>query len=1206
MPQLTARGAGIAVAFGMFFLGSRAISAQVVISEFLASNTATLVDEDGEFADFIEIYNTGRDPVNLQGWALTDDGTAPKKWTFPARELAPGTFLVVFASGKDRRDPEGELHTNFQLEKSGEFLGLSNPEGEFSSIYAPTFPEQLPDTSYGSVMNLTTVEAIGAETSLRWFVPADESADGLWTDPAFDDAAWQTGTNGLGFDVDDPADYAELIRTDVSTAVHGINSSVYVRTEFDVPGEGYFPRLLLRYDDGAVIWLNGVEVARENLRGTTVDWDARALRTRREEDAVLFAEIALPAVTTLPQGRNVLAIQLLNSRDSDDDLLLEAKLELRKIESVDLLKDQYFPRPSPVAPNADGRDEVAPPPVFSTKGGTFAGSIQLELSTELEGAEIRYTLDGSAPVESSPLYTGPISVTDVTRLQAKTFATGFVPSKTQSEFYVPTDPSVVDDPRLGIGEQGSELPILIINVPGGQIVDPVYNYCDIAEIRRGEGERTRFTDPFVVTSRAGIKLHGSSSQGFAKKNFRLETRDDAGEDRDVPLGGLPSESDWVLHGPYSDKSLIRNALSYEWSTAIGQYSPRTRLVELWLKTSAGPLRSIHYHGVYLVVERIKQGPNRVDIDKVLPGDDSEPAITGGYIFKKDREDGAGELGFRTTRGYDLRYVDPKEAELTPVQKNWVVQWFRQMEAALYGANFTDPENGYARYLDVDSFIDHQIIVELCKNIDGYRLSTFMHKKRNGKLFMGPVWDYNLSLGNANYLNGAIPSGWYHDLVGGGDYPWYQRLHQDPAYMERYRARWILHRGTALALHNLMASIDRDVELIDEAQSRNFQKWRILGTYIWPNQYIASTWAEEIDWMSNFWLVGRLEWMDSQFIQPPRLSHEGGPVEAGLQVTIDSPDGPAWYTLNGPDPASESGGPAPEAVEYSGPITISENTRLRVRSRIGELGWSGLVEASYVTDPLPIVITEIMYNPPDGDEEGFRSSDFEFLEFQNIGDEPLDVTGVRLATTRLSFEFESGASLAPGEHVVAVKDLAAFRARYGDAPAVAGVFNGVLSNSRMDILLVGPLDEPLLSFTYEDWYPETDGEGASLVIVDPYASRSTWGDSTSWKPSAEIGGSPGRADGSGGGGRRKPSDANGDGKLNISDPVALLRYLFTGTFSLPCDTPEGNVRLLDANADGELNLSDAVQTLDFLFLDGPAPALGTACVEIEGCTTACPN
>src|SRR5436190_21115069 len=116
--------------------------AALQIAEFMADNADTLTDEDGDYSDWIEIYNPDAAPVNLLGWRLTDTATLPNKWVFPAKTIAPGARLVVFASNKNRRDPAHELHTNFQLAKGGEYLGLLLPDGGVEQEYAPAYPPQ--------------------------------------------------------------------------------------------------------------------------------------------------------------------------------------------------------------------------------------------------------------------------------------------------------------------------------------------------------------------------------------------------------------------------------------------------------------------------------------------------------------------------------------------------------------------------------------------------------------------------------------------------------------------------------------------------------------------------------------------------------------------------------------------------------------------------------------------------------------------------------------------------------------------------------------------------------------------------------------------------------------------------------------------------------------------------------------------------------
>ncbi|PYJ00210.1 MAG: hypothetical protein DME25_21275, partial [Verrucomicrobia bacterium] len=133
-----------------YHLDPNAAAAPPYISEFMASNTRTLADESGFYEDWIEIYNPSAVAVNLDGWYLTDSAGNLTKWRFPATNLAGGAFLVVFASGKDRRVPGARLHTSFQLSAAGEYLGLVKPDGvTIASEFSPVFPQQVPDVSYG-------------------------------------------------------------------------------------------------------------------------------------------------------------------------------------------------------------------------------------------------------------------------------------------------------------------------------------------------------------------------------------------------------------------------------------------------------------------------------------------------------------------------------------------------------------------------------------------------------------------------------------------------------------------------------------------------------------------------------------------------------------------------------------------------------------------------------------------------------------------------------------------------------------------------------------------------------------------------------------------------------------------------------------------------------------------------------------------------
>ena len=186
----------------VFSLSACRLHAQgdVVISEFLASNSSGLLDQDGDASDWIELYNAGANMVDLGGWHLTDNPDDLSQWTFPATNLAPNSFLVVFASGKNRAVAGQQLHTSFALASSGEYLALVRQDGTVSQDFAPTFPPQVENISYGLAFDYATSTYVAGGATAKWEVPlsaADYPAS--WTQPDFDDSAWLSGPTGLGF-----------------------------------------------------------------------------------------------------------------------------------------------------------------------------------------------------------------------------------------------------------------------------------------------------------------------------------------------------------------------------------------------------------------------------------------------------------------------------------------------------------------------------------------------------------------------------------------------------------------------------------------------------------------------------------------------------------------------------------------------------------------------------------------------------------------------------------------------------------------------------------------------------------------------------------------------------------------------------------------------------------------------------------------------
>lgn len=369
----------------------------------------------------------------------------------------------------------------------------------------------------------------------------------------------------------------------------------------------------------------------------------------------------------------------------------------------------------------------------------------------------------------------------------------------------------------------------------------------------------------------GIELRGSSSLVFfPKKTYGFETRDSDNLDMDVSLLGLPEEEDWILNGPYSDKTLVRNVLIYDLSRDMGRYASRTRFVDLNINGA--------YQGIYVLMEKLKRDAERINVSKL---DDTD--ITGGYVLKIDRsEEGnlfnftdeeafvsqfGSELGENSTDKYYL-YDYPKPADITQEQKTYISGYVTDFETALASASFTDPVDGYASYIDVDSFVDYMILNEISNNVDAYRLSTFMHKEAGGKLKMGPIWDFNLGFGNAEFCLGDATDLWGYrfntycddDAIHVQVAFWWVRLVEDPAFVARFQTRWNELRVTVLSEGSIFAKIDSYVDTLEGSLDKNFQKWDVLGTYIWPNTFVGETYADEVGFLKS-WISDRLVWMD---------------------------------------------------------------------------------------------------------------------------------------------------------------------------------------------------------------------------------------------------------------------------------------------------------------------------------------------------------
>lgn len=426
-------------------------------------------------------------------------------------------------------------------------------------------------------------------------------------------------------------------------------------------------------------------------------------------------------------------------------------------------------------------------------------------------------------------------------------------------------PSWFEDPQ---GTK-SNLPLLIIDTKGQTVLNEPKITAYLKVIDNGPGQLNGLLDDATdYEGSIGIELRGQSSQMFPKLGYGIELRTSEGADTNVSLLGMPAEADWVLSASYSDKSLMRNAITYQLGGKMGRWQPRVKYCEVYLNGS--------YNGIYMLIEKIKRGADRVDINKLKPEEISGDNLTGGYIVKVDKIQDLNSaeyfyshpsITYNNARNYAFTYVYPKYDEIVTQQISYLQNYLLTLENTLNGSSFKDPVNGFRKYMDLNSFVDFQIMNELTNNVDGYRYSTFFYKQKDsdgGKLFAGPLWDFDLCYGNVDYAPDNLATDkWLYPKYGPGEWQpmhWWARLMEDPDYNKAFAARWKTLRAGPFSTDSIMADLDANVQNMSEAISRNFAKWPILGVYVWPNYFVGSTYPEEVTFLKT-WITNRLTWMD---------------------------------------------------------------------------------------------------------------------------------------------------------------------------------------------------------------------------------------------------------------------------------------------------------------------------------------------------------
>jgi hypothetical protein len=489
-------------------------------------------------------------------------------------------------------------------------------------------------------------------------------------------------------------------------------------------------------------------------------------------------------------------------------------------------------------------------------GTGFVGTQMVTLQPPTAGAVIHYTIDGTIPSRSSPVYSSPLVLRETAVVRA--FAEG-VPGAD-----LPINAAVFVRLDESVGGFASNLPVLVLHTQQSGALSipeaPMVNAsASVFEPRNG---KTALLGPTASSSRIGLRVHGKSSRMFPQKSYSLELRQAGADVDDDTRGvlGLPADGDYILVAPSQmDRSLVRTALAFTLSNEIGQYASRTRFVEVFLtEKAAAPVAMRDYVGVYALVEKIKRGPDRVRVERIAADAMTAPAVTGGYVIRVDHD--ANDFG---AGGTNFGFVYPESEEFIGVnrkaQRAYLQNYIQEFIDSIGQGDFKHPKTGlhYSKYIDVPSFIDNNLLNALFKNVDAFRFSSYFHKDRDGLLKAGPLWDVDRSSGTPydQFERSLRPDEWSrmdssHPLT----YGWWGRLFADPAFKTAHTKRFVELSKGAFSVARIHALIDKFAADLREAQQRHFARWTELPPMGGHDGEIRAL---------KTWFAARVPWMMSQ-------------------------------------------------------------------------------------------------------------------------------------------------------------------------------------------------------------------------------------------------------------------------------------------------------------------------------------------------------
>jgi hypothetical protein len=1123
-----------------------AVAQTVIINEFMADNESTLADEDGEYSDWIELYNGAGSNVDLKGWCLTDDDEDLTAWEFPSTNIAPGGYLLVFASGKDRAVAGSELHTDFKLGASGEHLALVGPGGvDVVSEYAPEYPEQLPDVSYGFAALQPTTTWIDVDASFSYIVPSDDALGSNWTmHTGFDDATWSSGTLGVGYATDSDTNYLDLINTDISNELYQVHPTVYLRIPFAVADASLYAglQLWMKYDDGFFAYINGEEVGRRYAPSSAV-WNASATNYHPDEQAVLYEVLNLPdGDDLLISGTNILAVQAMNNTIGSSDMLMVPRLLgiNASAEPTDALR--YFMVPTPGCANGSGSEDLGPvirgvtnAPAQPSAGQDILVTARVEDEVEGVGSvELVYRVMYSNEVRLAMLDDGVqddgLAGNSVygASIPSSVFTTGEM-----VRFYVSAVDNGGNTSRWPLVEDAAQYLGTVVQDSTLTNGLPVFHwFVEHPDWHREPWGNNRDFEPGSAFyegqfyDNVQIRVRGGTAAGWTNPPLKVEFNE--GHYFNYASNRPPAE-EINLNSHHGDKSFLRQQLSFETYRAAGVPYCETFPVRLQ-KNGA-------FYSVAVFVEQVDQR----------------------YVER---------FGYSSDGAMYKMYNLMTNATIGVKKRLREEEGNADLEALVRAVSWTNTAEARVRYafdhLDIPEMISYLAATAVIHDRDCFFKNYYVYRDPEGsrEWAMFP-WDKDLTFGrnwtnDLGVLNDQIT---FWDAADRGTWNRLVGALLEPANVRVREMFW----------RRLRTVMD---EVLDEPGSTNlWYESRIdelkevmqadvaLHRAEWGTPYgEVQDFGDAIRIVTNDYLVPRRYHLyvtnhvdnggDVPAAQTNSPTLHFGEIEFSpssgnqdeeyieiLNTNVFAVDISGWSLSNAVEHVFRPGTVicsrsnmyvSPNVVAFRGrAVSPKSNENRFVQGNYeGHLSaWGETIELydqsgalvssmAYTGAPSDVQrylrITEIMYDPREPPPGPYEDGFFEFIEFMNISTDVLDIAGTYFGAG-FTFAFTSGVTvLDPGELLVLVRNREAFASRYAtNGMEIVGGYDGRLSNNGENLKLEDASSGTVLDFRYSDtWYTNTDGGGYSLTIRDPYGDHSMWGISNCWRSSVPYDGSPG--------------------------------------------------------------------------------------------------